>query len=52
MAPVTVFTGKDLVTGKKVGVAPDVGWSYNPGAAGYQPKLDKYSPEIAKLWQN
>lgn len=50
VAQVTVFTAADPVTGKKVSVAPDVGWSYNPGAADYKPNLDKYSPEIAKLW--
>jgi len=51
MAPVTVFTDKDPVTGKKVSVAPDVGWSYNPGAADYKPNLGKYSPEVSRLWQ-
>jgi uncharacterized protein with gpF-like domain len=51
MQPVTVFTDIDPATGKKVSVAPDVGWSYNPGAVDYKPSLNKYAPEIAKLWQ-
>jgi SPP1 gp7 family putative phage head morphogenesis protein len=49
VAPVTVYTGTDLA-GKKFTVAPDVGWSYNPGKVDWQPDMKKYSPEIAKLW--
>lgn len=42
-----VTTGLD---GRRLAVAPDAGWSYNPGAVDWQPDLDKYSPEIRKLW--
>lgn len=49
MAPVTVYTGTDTQTGRKTTVAPDVGWSYNPGKVDWQPDMKKYSPEIAKL---
>ncbi|GAC1447745.1 MAG: phage minor head protein [Desulfuromonadaceae bacterium] len=50
MRPVTVFSERDPITGKKFSVAPDVGWSYNPGKVEWQPDLNKYSPEIRKLW--
>lgn len=30
--------------------APDPGFSYNPGRAGFQPELDKYSPEVARQY--
>lgn len=41
--PVTVYT--DPRTGEKV--APDVGWSYNPGEAAWNPDLDKYPYDVA-----
>ena len=50
MQPVTVFSGKDL-QGKKFSMAPDVGWSYNPGKVDWKPDLAKYDPEVKKLWQ-
>lgn len=31
-------------------VSPDVGWSYNPGKAAWQPDLNKYDPEVRRLW--
>lgn len=48
MQPVTVYSGRDEL-GKKFTVAPDAGWSYNPGKVDWQPDMKKYSPEIARL---
>lgn len=37
-------------TGKRrVVVSPDVGWSYNPGAAAWQPDTTRYSGDLAGL---
>jgi SPP1 gp7 family putative phage head morphogenesis protein len=46
-APVTVYT--DSATGQKV--APDPGWSYNPGKAKWKPDLKKYDDDIAALYK-
>ncbi len=43
---VTAYT--DPVTGMKI--APDVGWSYNPGRAAWQPDLDRYAYKVAKQY--
>jgi SPP1 gp7 family putative phage head morphogenesis protein len=48
MAPVTVYKGLDEF-GKKVTVAPDVGFSYNPGKFDWQPDPKRYDPELRKL---
>lgn len=45
---VTVY--RDPLTGIKV--APDVGWSYNPGKAAWKPDLGKYDQGIAKLFND
>ena len=46
LQPVAVY--HDPLTGQKA--ATDVGWSYNPGKAAWQPDLDKYDYEVAKKW--
>ena len=51
MQPVTVFTDRNPQSGKKESVAPDVGWSYNPGKVDWKPDLAKYDPEVGKLWR-
>jgi SPP1 gp7 family putative phage head morphogenesis protein len=48
MAPVTVYKGTDEF-GKKFTVAPDAGFSYNPGKVDWQPDPKRYSPELRKL---
>ncbi|MDA8413016.1 MAG: phage minor head protein [Desulfobacteraceae bacterium] len=50
MQPVAVFTALDPISGKRVSTAPDVGWSYNPGAVEWKPDMSKYSPEIKALF--
>ncbi|XLM22756.1 phage head morphogenesis protein, partial [Chromobacterium piscinae] len=39
----------DPVSRREVSVSPDVGWSYNPGAAAWAPDLSRYSGNLAKL---
>jgi len=51
LQPVTVFRDISTQTGKKESVAPDVGWSYNPGKVDWKPDLKKYDSEVAKLWE-
>jgi SPP1 gp7 family putative phage head morphogenesis protein len=46
LQPVAVYN--DPVTGMKI--PTDVGWSYNPGKAGWFPDLDSYPYDIAKKW--
>jgi len=46
MRPVAVY--KDALTGKTV--SPDVGWSYNPGKAAWQPDLDAYPYDVARKY--
>jgi SPP1 gp7 family putative phage head morphogenesis protein len=50
MQPVTVFTDRSPQSGKVESVAPDAGWSYNPGKVDWKPDLAKYDLEVAKLW--
>lgn len=45
---VATYTDTDPVTGKKNVVAPDAGWSYNPGAA-WQPEPNRYGGPLAGL---
>lgn len=45
--PVTVYT--DRKTG--LTMAPDAGWSYNPGKETWKPDLGKYDPDIRKLYK-
>ncbi|WP_047243724.1 phage minor head protein [Chromobacterium subtsugae] len=46
---VATFRTIDPVTRREVSVSPDVGWSYNPGAAGWTPDLACYTGDLAKL---
>ncbi len=52
MREVATYTTRhpDDRTGKRqIVVSPDVGWSYNPGAAAWQPDLTRYTGDLAKL---
>ena len=52
MREVATYTTQhpDDRTGKRqIVVSPDVGWSYNPGAAAWQPDLTRYTGDLAKL---
>lgn len=49
MYTATTVKTRDL-KGQAVAMAPDAGWSYNPGTTDWQPDLTRYSPEIRKLW--
>jgi SPP1 gp7 family putative phage head morphogenesis protein len=46
---VATFRAIDPATGKTVTVSPDVGWSYNPGAATWVPDLGRYTGDLATL---
>lgn len=46
---VATFRAVDPATGKTVTVSPDVGWSYNPGAAAWAPDLGRYTGNLATL---
>lgn len=46
---VATFRAVDPVTRKEITVSPDVGWSYNPGAASWAPDLSRYSGRLADL---
>ena len=48
MRPVTVF--RSVVNGRTQHISPDVGWSYNPGLAAWQPDLDRYPFDVAKQY--
>ncbi|MBC3813094.1 phage head morphogenesis protein [Undibacterium aquatile] len=49
MRPVATYRATDPATGKTVTVSPDVGWSYNPGAAAWQPDPSRYTGTLAPL---
>jgi len=49
MYPATTVKTKDL-QGRTVAMAPDAGWSYNPGKAGWQPDLEKIDHRIARQY--
>lgn len=49
MRPVTTFKTKDPDSMKSLIVSPDVGWSYNPGAAAWHPEQGRYSGDLQKL---
>ncbi len=49
MREVATYRSVDPVTGKAVTVSPDVGWSYNPGAAAWQPDTKRYTGDLAAL---
>ena len=48
---VTTYKLRDRITGRDITVAPDVGWSYNPGQAAYETNLQKYTGSVAALAQ-
>jgi SPP1 gp7 family putative phage head morphogenesis protein len=49
MRPVATYRAIDPVTRREITVSPDVGWSYNPGAAAWKPNLSNYTGDLAKL---
>ena len=46
---VTTFRAVDPATGKPITIAPDAGWSYNPGAAAWTPDKSRYTGPLATL---
>jgi len=38
------------LTGRPLAMAPDAGWSYNPGKAGWQPDLERVDHRIARQY--
>lgn len=44
-----MFRATDPDTGKIITVTPDVGWSYNPGAAAWTPDKSRYTGSLAQL---
>lgn len=49
MREVATFRAVDPVTHREIVMSPDVGWSYNPGAAAWVPDLGRYTGDLAKL---
>lgn len=49
MRSVATYKTTDPVTRRKIVVSPDVGWSYNPGAAAWDPNASRYSGDLKKL---
>ncbi|MDF0606639.1 phage minor head protein [Neisseriaceae bacterium TC5R-5] len=49
LRPVATFRAIDLASGRPLTISPDVGWSYNPGAAAWQADTQRYSGELAQL---
>lgn len=46
---VVTFRALDPVTRREVVMSPDVGWSYNPGAAAWVPDRQRYTGKLAQL---
>ncbi|AVG15377.1 phage head morphogenesis protein [Chromobacterium vaccinii] len=46
---VATFRTIDPATRREISISPDVGWSYNPGAAAWTPDLSRYTGDLAKL---
>jgi len=46
---VATFRAMDPASRKEITISPDVGWSYNPGAASWAPDLSRYSGPLAGL---
>lgn len=49
MREVATYRATDPVTRREIVFSPDVGWSYNPGAAAWQPDPKRYTGDLAKL---
>ncbi len=49
MREVATYRATDPVTRRQITVSPDVGWSYNPGAAAWRPETKRYTGDLAKL---
>lgn len=49
MREVATYRTIDPDTRREILVAPDVGWSYNPGAAAWQPDAGRYTGSLGEL---
>ena len=49
MREVATYRVTDPTSGREIVFSPDVGWSYNPGAAAWQPDTTRYSGDLAGL---
>lgn len=49
MREVATYRAIDPDTRREITIAPDVGWSYNPGAAAWQPDRNRYAGDLAEL---
>ena len=49
MREVATFKAVDPLTHREIVMSPDVGWSYNPGAAAWVPDLGRYTGGLAGL---
>lgn len=49
MREVATYRATDPATRREIVFSPDVGWSYNPGAAAWQPDPKRYTSDLAKL---
>lgn len=52
MREVATYRATDPVSRREIVVSPDVGWSYNPGAAAWVPDLARYTGNLATLARN
>lgn len=49
LGEVATFKTIDPITLRPLTISPDVGWSYNPGAASWQPDRKRYTGNLADL---
>ncbi|WP_303288969.1 phage head morphogenesis protein [Burkholderia cepacia] len=49
MREVATYRTTDPATGREIVFSPDVGWSYNPGAAAWQPDPKRYTGDLIQL---
>jgi len=49
MREVATYRAIDPLTRKEIIVSPDVGWSYNPGAAAWESSVTRYTGDLAAL---
>ncbi|NLR73571.1 phage head morphogenesis protein [Leeia aquatica] len=49
MREVATYRATDPITRRDIIISPDAGWSYNPGAAAWQPERQRYSGNLVAL---